>query len=384
MKILIVSACPTHPTTAGNRRFILDQVELLKKLGNDCFFLFIKYRTIHKNTENDGTEEKMQDYWKNQLFIYHQSIFQKFISLLTGKYRRLFNKGFTKCDDRYPFNLHKKINSLNRKYNFDACLLNYYYLTKAFDFIQIPRKGLVTHDYFAYKSLLVGDKYVLNNLTADEEAKAMQRSPYIFALNEGEAEYFRRLSPQSKVLCVYGCFNHRSSPITNNHNLLMLSGSNPYNLNGLKWFLNNVFKIIIKRYPEVELVIGGAICNVIKEWNLPNNVKLVGPVESPDEFYNMGDVVINPTYQGTGLKIKTFEAISYDKVLLTHPHSKVGIYKKDESPIFASEEIDEWVAFLSRIWSNEYEIRKIKENNKKYLCEMNKYITAQYNVFLNN
>lgn len=42
MKILVVSKCPTHPTTAGNRWGILAQTKILEKLDNEIHFLYIQ------------------------------------------------------------------------------------------------------------------------------------------------------------------------------------------------------------------------------------------------------------------------------------------------------------------------------------------------------
>ena len=380
-KILIVSTCPTHPTTAGNRRFILDQTEQFLNMGHEVFFLFVNLRNTIKQEEDDETVSSLKDYWGDRFFIYHQSNLQKLWSSFITKYRQHLYNGYNKIDDRYPYRLHHTINKLDAQYHFDVCLVNYFFLTKALIKIKIPKKGLITHDYFAYKSILVGDRFVLNNLTANEEAIAMQRSPYIFALNEGEAEYFQRLSPLSRVLCIYGSFVYRKSPIVGNHNILFLSGPNSYNINGLKWFLDNIFDSIIERFPNAKLYVGGAICSVISNWKLNANINLVGVVSNSADFYALGDVVINPTYQGTGLKIKTFEAVSFDKVLLTHPHSKIGIYKKDESPIFASDKAKDWVSFLDDIWGDIDKIKAIKDKNKRYFEQMNAYIDSQYKVF---
>lgn len=41
MRILIISKCPTHPTNAGNRWWILSQAEMFKSLGHDVYFLHI-------------------------------------------------------------------------------------------------------------------------------------------------------------------------------------------------------------------------------------------------------------------------------------------------------------------------------------------------------
>ncbi len=381
MRILIVSKVPTHPVTEGNRAFIHNNVELLKTMGHDIYFLYIRQFSIHKQSEKSANIEQLRNYWQDKLFIYHQYILQKIWIMLLQRYRWYFCRGVFKCDDEYPFRLHHYINKLNVKYHFEACIVNYYDLSKALPLINIPLKGLYTHDYFAYKSLLIGNKYVAGNTTAHEEAKAMQRTPHIFALNTGEAEYFRRLSPNSKVYNVFNYYSYTPQPIIGNHNLMFLSGGNPYNINGLMWFINEVFPLIVKRTPDVKLVIGGSICSRINHLSSNEHIQIVGFVGDINEFYSLGDVAINPTYQGTGLKIKTFEAVSYDKVTLAHPHSVDGIYEPEKAPLFSSNIPKEWVDYLAELWSDESKIKEIKSKNFAYIKGMQNFIQNQYQSF---
>ena len=83
------------------------------------------------------------------------------------------------------------------------------------------------------------------------------------------------------------------------------------------------------------------------------------------------------------LKIKTFEAISFDKVTLVHPHSMAGVFRKEDTPLFASDKPEEWVAYLDNIWGHPDGINAIKQKDKEYLQSMNEFIIAEYNRFLN-
>ena len=48
MRILIISKCPTHPTNAGNRWWILSQAEMFMSLGHDVYFLYINEMPLRK------------------------------------------------------------------------------------------------------------------------------------------------------------------------------------------------------------------------------------------------------------------------------------------------------------------------------------------------
>lgn len=383
MKVLIVSTCPTHPALAGNSRFILNQVNLFERMGHEVHFLYIFEKAISFHRTHDSLDE-LKSYWKDRLHVYHVSMFQHLINVLTVRFRNMTNHCYYKCDDYYISGVDKYLGKLQKIHHFDACIVNYYFLSKLLIKTSIPLKGLVTHDYFAYKSELVGTKKVALNTTAHEEAKALQRSPHIFALNSDEAIYFSKLSPLSKIYNIYSYFDYHPTNIVGNHNILFLSGSNVYNINGINWFIKQIWPKIKEQFKDANLIIGGSICAKKELIHKDDSVIFCGVVDNSMDFYSKGDVVINPTFQGTGLKIKTFESISYDKISMCHPHSKIGIFDPYTAPLFSSKEPSEWVNYLIEVWNSKKRILEIKNNNKDYILRMQKYIESEYNNFFNS
>ena len=381
MRILIISKCPTHPTNAGNRWWILSQAEMFKSLGHDVYFLHISEMPLRQNSKAyfESIEESKK-YWGDRYYLFTVSKLQKIKMTLIKYYRKNFCHGFYQVDDQYPYGLENMVNRLDEQIHFDVCVINYYYLSRLFEFIHIPKKAIATHDCIAYKNLKVGMPTMC--ITADTEAKAMQRCPHIFALQEVEACYFQLLSPNSEVYNLYGKYEYHPQPVVGNHNLLFLSGNNEFNQNGIKWFIKDIFPFIRKTFPDAELVVGGGICKMMSSQNNIDGVKVLGYIDNPANFYAQGDVAINPVYQGTGLKIKTFESISFDKVVMVHPHSMAGIFKKESAPLFASTNPIEWVEYLQKIWDNVAEIDNVKIQNKVYLAEMDRFVIAEYKKFL--
>ena len=384
MKILIVSKCPTHPTDAGNRACILAQTQILEKLGNEIYFLYVDERGLKGSQEaNERDLIETKKYWGEHFFYLRISKLEKAWYNVMQRVDILFYRGYQSCDVNYPYALSSLVNKLDAKYHFDICIVNYYYLTKLFENISIPKKALMTHDCIAYKDLVVGEKTM--TIDANTEAKAMQRSPYIFALQDIESNYFQLLSPLSKVYNIYSKYDYHSSSIKNNNKIVFLSGQNGYNVNGINWFLREVFPLIRERFAKAECIIAGGICRVIDKAKLGDGIKLLGYVESPAFLYEQGDVAINPTYQGTGLKIKTFESISYDKVTMVHPHSMKGVFDANDTPLFYSANPQEWVDFLVKLWeTKEISIAEVKRKNEDYIKRMNNFIIREYKRFLND
>lgn len=381
MKILIVSKCPTHPTNAGNRAWIMAQTHVLEQLGNEVYFLYVEELPMRGSINSYKEDfEKTKKHWSERFHLFKVSRSRKIILNLRKYIDKFFFHNYYSADETYPCGLDKFVNKLDAQYHFDACIVNYVYLSKLLTRINIPKKAISTHDCMAYKNLKVGE--TCRTMTAHQEAIAMQRCPHIFALQDDEAAYFQFLSPQSKVYKVYSPYTYHKCAVVGNKTILFLSGSNQYNQNGIKWFLERVFPLIRNRFSDARLLIGGGICKVLNDIGHIQGVELLGYIDNPADFYAKGDIAINPVYQGTGLKIKTFEAISYDKVTMVHPHSMAGVFKKEQAPLFASEKPEEWVSYLEKIWSNHDEITTVKNHNKEYLEEMNAFIINEYKRFL--
>lgn len=380
MKILIVSTIPTHPTNAGNRNWILSQAKLLKELGHEVHFFYVYERAFRKKNNDHISLIKTAEYWGDSFHCYYVSVWEKLRLSATDYIRKTFFNWYWKCDDAYPHGLHKVINRLDAKIGFGAIIINYYYLSKCFKHITIPLKAIATHDCFSFRDLSIKGKGVYTT-TPDEEAKALQRCPHIFALQDEERIFFQKLSPKSLVYSVYSTYEFYDLPINYTHRLLFFSGGNEYNINGLYWFLDKIYPVLTKHFPDIELWIGGGICSNLKNLNGENSIKLLGFFDDPKEFYKLGDIVINPTYQGTGLKIKTFEGIAYGKVVMVHPHSMAGIYNSQDAPVFSSCNAEEWKKYIEQVWSGE-KMEKIKEQDKIYIASMNKHVRSQYNNFL--
>lgn len=383
MKILIISKCPTHPTTAGNRWAILAQAEALRQLGNDIHFLYVQELPMRRDMKPYKEDyDFTRAYWGDKFHCFTVSKADKFRMNIMKFVDERTRDNYHSVDEVYPRGLSLFVQKLQDKYNFDICIVNYIWLSRLFKDVKFNKTAIHTHDAMAYKKLKVGRD--CRSITAHEEAKALQRSKNLFALQDDEAAYFSILSPQSNIYTIYSIYSHHPQPITGNRNIVFLSGNNEYNQNGIRWFVNVVWPEIHQRFEDVKLLIGGSICRHVGDLANIDGIELQGFIENPPDFYAQGDVAINPIYQGTGLKIKTFEALSYDKITLVHPHSMVGIFQKDKAPLFSSSKPKAWVEYLEEVWDNPDFLTKLKKQNKKYMTEMNEFIIREYKRFLEN
>lgn len=366
---------PSHPTDAGNRSAIMAQVNILKHLGHEVHYLFVSTELSHSIDYN-----AMRNYWeKDKLHIFTMCTLLKAKRVFIDIIRKRFNHHYWKVDDHYPWGIVHYINRLNQNEHFDACIIQYYRLSRLLPQISIQRKAIFTHDVFSYKNIRV-DGTFYETLNAHEEAKAMQRCPNIFAIQQDEATYFKMLSPKSSVYTVYNPYQIHPQKLNNVKTLLFLASRMSFNTIGIQWFLEHVWPILCKRVHEIELYIGGTVCEKIE--NNYDNVHLLGRVDNLDTFYNLGNIVINPVYQGTGLKIKTFEALSYGKATIVHPHSMTGIYNTNQAPLLSASSPKEWIDIIEPLIDDTKRIKELSQKSISYIEEMNRFIQMQYEDFL--
>lgn len=381
-RILIISKVRSHPITMGNSKAIVAQAEMLRSLGCEIDYVYIQETRLHGGSlAAEESYQQTKAFWGNHFHYLRVSKLEHFVKTLVSVYRTRFCGKKEGTYDNYPWYLTSFVKKILQTKHYDCCLVQYYYLTKLFKTVKFKKMACFTHDVFAYKNLIVNEP--CKWIDANQEAKALQLCTDIFAIQEEEKNYFHALSPKSRIFNIYTPYTFKKTPYVGNRNILFLSGNNGYNQNGIKWFIENVYPLIKSKYIDARLLIAGGICNVIEgEYEHIDGIELKGYVDNPIDFYKLGDIAINPVYQGTGLKIKTFESISFEKVTLVHPHSVVGIYKKDKAPLFVSDKPEDWVLFLDGLWSERSKIEQVKKRDEEYIKSMNQFIKDEYRRFL--
>ena len=97
---------------------------------------------------------------------------------------------------------------------------------------------------------------------------------------------------------------------------LLFVGSNfGPNLSGLKWFAENVMNQLPK---EISLYVVGQGMKVLEKESTyqKSNIHIIGEVEDLAPWYYHADLVVEPIFEGDGMKTKTVEAMMFGKTIL--------------------------------------------------------------------
>lgn len=369
-KILVIANISVPPICAGSQKCISSYCESLRKLGHDVFFLYSGY-----GKENEDL--LASEFWEGKYYHYQYSFILRVANFIKRKVIYAFLKGNYSIGYYYPvFGLRHFVESLHRKQHFDAVIVNYPWMTPLLKKTSIPLKLLFTHDKFTNKKEFIKANYY--SLTAKQEASALDYADYVLSIQNEETVFFKKLLPGKEILTVYTQFEFKKTLCEKRNNVLFFSGDSDLNRNGIYYFLEKVWPLVRNEVNTAHLIIGGGICKSLKKRGLVDKVELVGYVDDVDAFYRLGNIAINPVYQGTGLKIKTLEALSYGKITIVHPHSIDGIYQKQDAPLYVGYTDDMYAHYLVKALKGEISPEKTSEECRQYISRMNDYIVEQY------
>lgn len=365
----MASDCHTHPVRGGNQQCIMQYVDILRKLGCEVYFLYLD---LYEGKFKGGETE---EYWGGHYFSYSTPSWQ----IICQKVRRRIEHRyyFDKVDIYYPHGLTRFVNKLNDKYHFDGLIVNYVWASRLAD-CNIPKKAIFTHDVFTDRNKKLQGKDSWYSFMKAEEAKAVSRFKEILSIQDEESEWFRSIAPNSNVRTVYSSFNFVEQSITANKNILFFSGVGRLNKEGIDRFIKEVWPLLREKDAEVQLLLGGKICSCFCQEDFPDGIILKGQYDNPDDFYALGDICINPVFSGSGLKIKTFEALAHGKLTIVDPHSATGVYQPESIPLYRAECPQEYIDIILQYMCNADALAKKQQECKKYINDLNSHILQQY------
>ena len=231
----------------------------------------------------------------------------------------------------------------------DLLLAEYVFMTRPFPLLPGVATAIDTIDVFSTKARKV-ERYGLSDglaLSEAEEAALLRRADILIGIQPDEARDLARLAPDRKVVSVGVDFPVRPdvpAAAFPRPAVLLVASGNPMNAKGLSDFLAFCWPLVCRDVPDAELVVAGAVGDAVG--GAPDNVRVLGRVEDLGPLYAAARVVINPAVAGTGLKIKTVEALCHLRPVVCWPSGADGL--SDEARAFCHVAAD-WLGFAAHI-----------------------------------
>jgi len=320
--ILVLSPTPTAPTDQGNRKRIHAVCSELKRRGARVHFVYFPQEWWFSSVPHDLVSAMSAQWDSFHLVPPRQPVYQK--------------PGATDytIDEWWDDAIGDYLQWLFKRAHFDAFIVNYVYLSKAFEYAP-PRtlRILDTHDKFTGRRQLLQKNGVPPDFfytTQDQEAIALDRAQLVWAIKDEEAAFYRSISQTPCITMPHiepAVHTVRKRAPEDEGKLVvgMLGSPNAINVSNARRFVAEAVPMIRERGVPIVIRLAGGMCNRLSDLDDVAGVDLMGPVDHVETFYEAVDVVAVPLAFSTGLKIKAVEAIASGMPLIALGHALEGI-----------------------------------------------------------
>lgn len=320
-EILLVAPVPTHPSTTGASARVRHMAKALSSLGHDVRFL-------HLQQPLRAADGALRAAWDDRLHVFVGAFPSSWIVRARRKLLRITAKslGLELSVDAYHDPAASAcLSAIVRKHHVDVVILSYVFYSRLLDALSPPVRTLIdTHDVFSERYRMYAEhgraREFFSTSRADE-GRALDRADGAIAISEADARHFREIT-SSRVHVVGDLGVPRDTPLrgvgapgTNEQAMLFVGGPMGINTHGITWFLEQVLPRIRREVPQAELWLAGGICDRINR--PPPGVRRLGFVEELETVYRRATLAINPQQFGTGLSIKSIDALRRGMPLVT-------------------------------------------------------------------
>lgn len=300
MRILVVSPTPSHPQDAGNRARIHALLLALQAAGHAIHLCLLA-----RENPSPAAIAAMRAAWAEVVIVPHDR---------AGEARSL--APLHALDDWIlPETDSAFVALAARKPAFDMVLVEYVFLSRAFEhFPDTVLKVLDTHDVFGGRAEALANLGLENRFfatTPAEEARGLDRAHLVLAIQQEEARVLARRT--ARPVLTLGHLPPDAPPLpprAPDGRLVLgwIGSANPLNTRAIARFLDALPPATLAA-ARAEIVLAGGGAAALGRAEEPG-LRILGPVPSADMLYAAVDVVVNPHEGGTGLKVKTVEALA--------------------------------------------------------------------------
>ncbi|MEM6392374.1 MAG: glycosyltransferase [Planctomycetota bacterium] len=341
--VLVYSIVPTHPLSQGNHVRIFRMCEAMRQLGHRVHLLYVP--TGRTAPADMGAMER---YWGDRLHVLElpkpsNGVGRRWRRLRAGVLRRWHNPGqylrrvehkLNWLDEWYLRPIGDEVCRLQDELGCDTVLCEYVFMSKGLTGLPAGvRRVIDTHDAFGLRAAHIQAAGLVEgmwfSLPQAHEARGLARADAVIAIEAGEAEYFRSLGVSSVHTVGHLIDVGAGQPGAGNGSVLFVGSANYLNAGGVRWLAEEVVPRVDAMSDEpVRFELAGGICGEAEASGYSRLV-LHGRVEDLSPLYRDASVVINPVRAGTGLAIKSVEALGWGRPLLTTQSGARGLGSPD-------------------------------------------------------
>lgn len=161
-------------------------------------------------------------------------------------------------------------------------------------------------------------------VTRYNEKMACRYADKIISVNQRDklklAKFYNKLDVSIIPISLIDTFRNGKNISISNPPSFIFMGNNWYpNIHGLNWFIENVLD-----YVNIKLIITGSRMKSLAKMYSHPKIEFLGFVDDLYDVLSNADYVLSPIFKGSGMKVKTCEALMYGKSIIGTPESFQG------------------------------------------------------------
>ncbi|HEY0262729.1 MAG TPA: glycosyltransferase family 4 protein, partial [Chitinophagales bacterium] len=140
------------------------------------------------------------------------------------------------------------------------------------------------------------------------------------------------------------------------------------NLEGVQWFLDEVWNKVLQQIPDAKFYVAGR--NMNREWldkKYPN-VEMIGEVKDAKSFIESKAVMIVPLFSGGGVRVKIIEGFANGKAIVSTKIGAEGIAYENGKHLCEANDVNDFANAIVSLLRDE-NLRKTLETNGRKLAE---------------
>ena len=344
----------------GTNNRVAQLVNIFRQIG----FVVDQFGYEHFSSDSSFSnfEEQNVDHIINELYLYdfqagYKSNEVKRDSRLHILKERIKNKINRKVKNEYlqdwaPEGAKRYFDDVIRQNQYDVIVLFYTYLATLLKDKAISAKKI----YFMEDSMFIQqyswDQGNTDGLTIgklmDEEIERLKLFDEIFCISNDEKIFYEKIT--SRYIHFLPHLLPKEYPVVTTPveerrwDVFFIGFNNPYNVEGLEWFLKEVYPLLNK---EIKiLLVGSATKNIQVKYG---NVDIIPFAPDLDEIYNQVKITICPMFRGTGMKIKVVEAMAKGVPVVCNERGVDGLPDKSMCGCLVTQDAKEFAAYINKL-----------------------------------
>ncbi len=185
------------------------------------------------------------------------------------------------------------------------------------------------------------------------EKEALGKVDTVLAISREDEGFIHQLQPAARTIIVpAGMDIDEKKPVIQPQELsLFFIGALDWlpNLQGLEWFLKDVWPQVHAAFPDLKFHIAGKKMPAQFHTFTSQNVVAHGEVPSSVDFINSHSVLLSPLVSGSGVRIKIIEAMAMGKVVLSTSVAAEGSGAEDGEQLVIANDTEGFIRQIRRL-----------------------------------